>query len=54
MKQQVDERIDQYKNEMIEDIKQLVGVPSFTNQTVEVRAALEMVLKKPATWVSEP
>lgn len=46
MKQQVDERIDQYKHEMIEDIKQLVGVPSFTNQTVEVRAALEMVLEK--------
>lgn len=46
MKQQIDEIIDQYKVQMIEDIKQLVSVRSFTNQIKEVRDALEMVLTR--------
>jgi succinyl-diaminopimelate desuccinylase len=44
MKQLIDEKIEQYKSQMIEDIKQLVAVRSFTNQPNEVRDALEMVL----------
>lgn len=44
MKQQIDEKIEDYKDQMIEDIKRLVGIPSLTTKTAEVRKALEMVL----------
>ncbi len=45
MKKQFDEIIEQYKDQMIEDIKQLVGVPSFSGQKKDVSEALDMVLK---------
>lgn len=44
MKKQIDEIIEQYKDQMIEDIKQLVSVQSFSGQTKEVGEALDMVL----------
>jgi succinyl-diaminopimelate desuccinylase len=44
MKKQIDDRIEQYKDQMIEHIKQLVSVRSFSGQTEEVGKALEMVL----------
>jgi succinyl-diaminopimelate desuccinylase len=45
MKRMIDQQIDQYKGQMIEDIKQLVAIPSLTNQPKDVRDALEMVLE---------
>lgn len=44
MNKQIEEIIEQYKDQMVEDIKQLVGVRSFSGQTKEVREALDMVL----------
>jgi succinyl-diaminopimelate desuccinylase len=44
MKKQTEELLDKYKDQMIEDIKQLVGVRSFSGHTKEVREALNLVL----------
>jgi succinyl-diaminopimelate desuccinylase len=44
MKKQIDEQIERYQDQMIDHIKQLVRIRSFSGQTKEVGEALQMVL----------
>jgi len=45
MKQQIDQTIDSYQADMVEDIKKLIKIPSLTGQVKEVRFALDKTLE---------